>query len=247
MYRSKILLYGLAVLICISCNSTIQHVSDVKSEYHRTSAEYSGPAHPLEDMIRPYRDDLNEEMNVVIGTLPKDLKKTYPNNDLGNWFSDVIHEASLQYNADVSFAIQNNGGLRIPQLSKGDITRGKIYELMPFDNKLVLLTLDHDKLYQLLHHIAEDNGWPVSHGVSLTIADNKATDVTIGQLPTSKDKQYIVAMPDYVANGGGGCGFLKGVEQQDTGVLLRDAVIQYLEKLQQENQDIIIKTEKRIF
>ena len=47
--------------------------------------------------------------------------------------------------------VMNNGGLR-STLAKGKITRGDIYTLMPFENKLVILELDRESYLELLQH-----------------------------------------------------------------------------------------------
>ena len=54
----------------------------------------------------------------------------------------------------VDFAVINYGGMRIPAIPKGPITRGKIFELMPFDNLLVVVRLDVSILTQFINHMA---------------------------------------------------------------------------------------------
>ena len=45
---------------------------------------------------------------------------------------------------------------------KGEITRGKIYELMPFENELVVLELNENDFLGLVNYILKRKGEPFS-------------------------------------------------------------------------------------
>src|SRR5687767_10210940 len=125
-------------------------------------------------IIQPYKKVVDKEMNEVLVISNQPLMKGEPEGALGNLIADIIlKEGTRLYkpadNIPVSFCLLNNGGLRIP-LPKGDITRGHIFELMPFDNEMVVITLTGAKTKELLDFIAARNGMPVA-GLKMGIKD----------------------------------------------------------------------------
>lgn len=185
----------------------------------------------IEQLIAPYRNQLESEMSEVIAFLEDDLKKSRPSSPLGNWFADILKKETEHLTQDkVDFALQNYGGLRIPAVAKGDITVGKIYELMPFDNIMLVLDCSGNVVQQLCNRIAEKGGWPVSEGLEFTIAGDRAEDIQIHGMPLDLNASYKVAIPDYIANGGDNCDFLIPLKRIDTGVYVRDAVINNLRR-----------------
>ena len=197
--------------------------------------------------IDPYRDEMNSEMMKIIGEMPEDLIKARPNSNMGNWFADaLLTEAQRSNPHSIDFAVQNYGGLRIPSLASGPLTKGKIYELMPFDNMLVVLELNAEKTRMLLDKIASLGGWPVSRNLKFRIKDGKAMDILIHNEPLDPNKSYRVAMPDYIANGGDNCDFLIDVPQDNSGIFIREVIIEHLENLQINDQEIVIDKSKRI-
>ena len=117
----------------------------------------------------------------------------------------------------------------MPVVAKGDLTVGDIYEVMPFDNKLVILNLSGDKTLMLLNRIADYGGWPISSNLTFSIEDDKATNIMIKGKPFDIKKSYRVALPDYTANGGDRCKFLKEEPQIDNDKMIRDLIIEYFE------------------
>jgi 2',3'-cyclic-nucleotide 2'-phosphodiesterase (5'-nucleotidase family) len=132
------------------------------------------------------------------------------------------------------------------QLTAGPVTRGKIFELMPFDNLLVLQELKGSVLQQFLDMTAERKGWPLA-GVSMQIENNKAVNVRIGGQPIDPNKMYTMVNSDYVANGGDNASMLKGIPQKNIGYLMRDALFDYIKALKAQGKNISVKEEKRVY
>ncbi len=246
----RLYIFCLWLVLLSACKRLpIQQVADVDVTYLRTESSTSvDKGSEVETIIRPYRDLLSEEMDQIIGMMPETLKKEKPNSNMGNWFSDVLQDiATENYDKPVAFAIQNYGGLRVPSVAEGPLRRGTIFELMPFDNKLVILELSGAQVKELADLIAGSRGWPISRGLSMTINESyEATDVKVnGQSIDMKDT-YPVAMPDYVANGGGGGDFLKNIAQYDTGYYIREGVIEHLERMQAQSIPITVDNTERI-
>jgi len=180
-------------------------------------------------LIGPYRDQMMAEMDQVIGDVAMEMPGGRPESLMGNFVADVLADRAGNYvDEEIDFAISNAGGLRIPSIPAGPLKRSTIYELLPFDNVLVVLSLTGKKVQQLADHMAEAGGWPVSEGFSMVISEGKATQVQILGEPLKEEHVYQVAMPDYVANGGDNAHFLTSIPQESTGRFMRDAVLEYI-------------------
>ena len=241
--------WALLLLLLVSgCKSKemVQHFADAEVSYIRLDDTQGNDAE-IEALIAPYREKMEAEMNVVVGSVGQDLVKARPNSSLGNWFSDLLEDSAKEIFQDsqVDFAIQNYGGLRLGSIPAGEITKGKIFELMPFDNTLVNVEMDQKTMQQFLDRIADYGGWPVSRSVSFSIQDSAAVDILINDQPLM-DKNYYVAMPDYVANGGDNCYFLKDSRKEDSGMYIREIIIQHLLKLKTKGEDAKVDPADRI-
>ena len=53
----------LAIFIIASCNTQVQHLSDAEVEYHRSNDKVKPTDSTVEDLIAPYRSELEAEMN----------------------------------------------------------------------------------------------------------------------------------------------------------------------------------------
>ncbi len=155
---------------------------------------------------------------------------------------DLVADAMLWYTRDlkVDFAINNGGGIRT-DLPQGKITKKNVYQVLPFDNSLMVLTLKGSDLQGLFSYIATigqgKGAFPqVSDGISFTInyTAGKVEDVLIGGKPVDPNRLYKIATNSFMAAGGDGYAvFKKAVNVYDTSVFQRDVLIEYL-KMQKE-------------
>lgn len=217
---------ALLVLFAFSCR--VQHFAF----FEETSTEITANPDLIDDqeietMLKPYRNQLELEMNEVLGIANERLSMGRPESTLGNWFADTQLKASEdKLGREIDFAVSNSGGIRIPEIPKGQVTKGKIFELMPFDNMLVIMELSGGKVLELINHIAQSGGWPTSKELRFKInKEGKAEDIFIHGEPLDLNKKYVVSLSDYVANGGSDCAFLIGLPFENTGILIRDALI----------------------
>ena len=197
-------------------------------------------------LLSPYSTRLNASMNEVIGQVATNLEKRQPEGTLGNVMADVmLASARKNYKKQVDAAFMNYGGIRLTQIAPGPLTRGKLFELSPFDNIVVLLEIRGNVLRQFLDHIAGRGGWPVA-GLRMSIAGKKAQDITIGGKPLNDNDQYTIAVLDYNANGGDDCNMLINLPQQNNGLIFRTQLEEYFVQLQKEGKGITATVEGRI-
>ena len=234
----------LVVMIALSsCSKEVQHIASVEPDYYRIDKRQPSDNRELLELIEPYKSGLDATMKEVIGQVDEELRKTKPNGSLNNFVADILLAQARKNEPSVEFALQNYGGIRIPALAKGEVTVGKVYELMPFDNLLVILTADGKTVQRLFDRIADYGGWPLSKGTSFKIQNDKAVDIVINGKPFDPSGKYTFALPDYIANGGDNCTFLLETERNDLGLLVRDALIQGIRDL---NGSIKFNNEIRI-
>ncbi len=174
-------------------------------------------------IINPYQIEIEDQMNEVLTYTKNNLTKGKPQSTIGNFVTDLC----LDY-ADADICIMNNGGLRT-NIDKGPISRGKIYELMPFENELVILELNKNDYMGLLQYIVQRGGEPFS-GIKITI-DNKGQIIS-NSWPVNFElgEKVKVLTSDYLANGGDKMSFFKNKKQYKIGIKLRDAIIDYCSK-----------------
>lgn len=240
------LILGLSLITLVGCTK-VMHLANSESQTYQMSNEEVVPDQSVDELIQPYRVKLEKEMNQVIGRSETDLFKTQPEGTLNNWMADAIqYQAKKHFKRRVDCTILNYGGIRIPSIAKGDITRNTIFQLMPFDNEVVLMSMNKKLLTQLLNKVAEYGGWPISKEINMTISDGVATDITINGKPLNDDINYQVALPDYIANGGDKCFFLEEQDRTRLGVLVRDALMAHVEELTARGESISVVKDGRI-
>ena len=185
----------------------------------------------MDALIAPYKAQLDAKMNRQLAVIKTPLVKASPEGNLGNWMADIMQQAAedIYPDLDIAFAATNSGGLRVQEIGTGPLIVSELYELMPFDNKLVVLKLKGKVVKEFLAHIANSGGWPVSAELSVDQTTGPLI-VTISGQQINPDQDYYVATIDYVANGGSNSTMLKGIPQMDSGRFLRDILIEYAEK-----------------
>jgi 2',3'-cyclic-nucleotide 2'-phosphodiesterase (5'-nucleotidase family) len=196
--------------------------------------------------LEPYSSKVGATMNDVIGRLERDLQKQSPDGSLGHFLADSYLEmARRRFDPAVQVAFINSGGVRIPAIQSGPVRRGTIYEVMPFDNLLVILRVSGVQLQGYLDHIASEGGGGVA-GLTMKIKGKRAVDVTVAGRPLDPAATYVMANSDYTVGGGGGYQGLRSLPANKTGYLLRDATIDYCLSFHQKGEPIPVPSEKRI-
>lgn len=229
--NKKLWYIGLWLLLYSACQTT-NYLATTEIDYEQVSPQNASAIdEDIEAIISPYRDELKAIMDEVIGQLDVDLLKERPECNMGNWLADMIYEEAKILNDGVlDFAVQNHGGLRVPSMGAGPITRGEVIEVMPFDNKLAILSGNGKDVQAFLDHIAGGRGWPISSQLRFKIKDKKAIDIEINGHPVDHNKTYHFALPDYIAGGGSGTHMLEDLKRKDFNVLLRDCFVQNIIK-----------------
>lgn len=205
-----------------------------------TEGIQSNTTSDIAEFLKPYRDSLSAQMNQVAAYLPQTLTKQGYESELGTTLCYSLYAYWKKLHGDSVLpvlAIYNTGGLRLPALPAGQLTTGKVYELLPFDNTLVALELDAPTLKQWIQLMIQAGGWP-EYGLKYTLQDTTLQNLRMYQQGkwTGLDsrQKYIVLTNDYVANGGDQCSFLVNqprIDMKSTPVIIRDLFLNYVQDL----------------
>ena len=239
-----------ASLLFSSCNTSVQPVTKDGKHYIRIDSTI-GFSQELEKTIEPYREQIKAKMERVIGYSDTDLLKGRPESLLTNFVGDIILHEGILIAKDRKLpvpvmSVVNTKGLRSP-IKKGPVTIESIYRLMPFENKLVIMVLNGKEMQKLFDHMA-DFGGEAMGGATFGIKDGKPVNIKIGGKPFSPSKNYTIVVPDYISHGGDRYYMLKDIDDRyDTGVLIRNAIINGIEELTKQNKHITSTLDKRVY
>lgn len=180
-------------------------------------------------LIAPYTKKLNATMLFGLAPLSGELTLGKPESTLGNWITDILHRYITETKGiKCDFTISNYGGIRSNFIKQDSLRVGMIFELLPFDNELVVLDLKGSDIEALVRYMSKSGFWPVSKGLQVLQTDNKIAWIKIQGEVLVPEQIYKVQMPDYVANGGDGTAFLAIAPREKTGMFMREAVIEQL-------------------
>jgi 2',3'-cyclic-nucleotide 2'-phosphodiesterase (5'-nucleotidase family) len=183
------------------------------------------------EIVETYRASLELLVAEVIAESPEPLfddSLLVAGCPLGNLVADLMRKAS---GADL--ALQNGGGIR-GSLPAGPIRIGDVYTALPFDNSLVTISLTAAHVERLCREMASmrgRGGFGHVSGLKFRVEDGDVTDIEIGGLPLSSSRNYLLATNNFTAAGGDGYTLFKEAgDVIDTGLSIRDAVIDEMRK-----------------
>lgn len=237
-----VLIAGLGLLASCQKQLTVS-----KSEYKQYGIDQQvGADSAIIRYYQPYKDKMQAEMNRVVGQT--DVALTKPSNPetlMGNFFADAMLKEGLKKDPAIQFTLATKGGLRTT-FPKGDITVSHIYELMPFENELVVLELSGESVQQVIDFIAKKGGQPVA-GIRMKIRDGKAYDVAIAGQPFDPTKTYHLLTYDYLADGGDELESLRHpLERREINQRVREALFDYISDLTRQGKKITAQLDGRI-
>ena len=191
------------------------------------------------EFITPYKNKVDSKMDSILAYSPTnyDKKNGLLNTAIGNMMADVALKLSnpvykARKNRDIDFVLLNHGGIRAP-ISKGDITTRTAYNVMPFENSMVVCELDGETVEELINYLKlSKKAHPIS-GINIVLDNSyNLIEAKINDKEISKNKIYSVATTDYLLNGGDKMDFFK--KSKENTILdykLRNILIDYFKQI----------------
>ena len=166
---------------------------------------------------------------------------------LGNLVTDAMRAA---VGADIAF--QNSGGLRA-DLAEGVVTRGSIYEVMPFDNTIVTLELTGAEVARVLEDGLRTGRVHQLSGLKVTFDTSRPEMQRVTSLkaadgaPFDTSRVWKIAVNNFMADGGDESLTLASRKgKRDTQILVRDALEEFVKARCAGGGELDYKPEGRI-
>jgi len=200
----------------------------------------------MQKQLDGLKSRMDPSVSRTIGTVSARMTASRPESTLSNFLADrLLEKARTLTTKKVDVSIINFGGIRAA-MNKGVLTVGDVYQIAPFEDKLVLLTLSGKNLLSLFTYMAKVGGEGLS-GARLSVSAGKLVQATIADEPIVDTKTYTVATIDYLAQGNGGFAvFLRATDKITLNCTARDCYIEQIEKLTAEGKAVSAKLDGRI-
>jgi 2',3'-cyclic-nucleotide 2'-phosphodiesterase (5'-nucleotidase family) len=244
--KSKFLLASFVAITLISCRAPLA-VAKVDVQKNISIAENLPEDQTFKKTIEPYKMELEGKMNTKLSHTAVDLTKSGDNSNLGNLLADYTFEGADVWAKNngipggIDGAVINIGGIRTT-IAKGDIVTRQIYEVMPFENEVMIMKMKGSDLQGLFdYYLKTQKNNPVSH-ITIETDGDKILKQLINGKEVDPAKTYYIATSDYLALGGDNMEYFKKGEMIPTGIKLRDL---FLEKFK-ANPEITVPTDVRL-
>ena len=176
-------------------------------------------------IVARHAEAVGRIFETVVATAPAALNREADReNALGDWMADCYRGE-----AGTDVALQNGGGIRA-DIPAGPVTLRSIFNVMPFDNALVKMTMKGSDLRAVFDHgvgmerIAQISGASVEYRRPSPAGERLAA-ASVAGAPLDDARLYSIVTLDFLTNGGDGYSvFDRFVSSEATGVLARDAL-----------------------
>ena len=249
----KLFVIFLTFSTIVSCSNRTYTVTRIEGkQLPITAANADENDNTIENYILPYRSRINKDLDSVLAFCPVTLDKKAINlqSTIGNMMADVVLEYGNKVfekreNKSISICILNNGGIRAI-LPKGNVTARNGFEIMPFENSLVVIALRGREIRELIAYFVKERQAHPLAGLTFTIdKNNVAKNILVQGNQLQDDSLYYVGTNDYLANGGDNMSFFsKGEHTYDLDYKLRNILIDYFKNVttvtaKQDNRIIV--------
>ncbi|TYA71492.1 5'-nucleotidase C-terminal domain-containing protein [Seonamhaeicola marinus] len=232
------LFFLLIFFTLIGCKEQGSHLSKIEGKRISISDSISNNE-DIENFIKPYRERINSDLDSVIAfsTNVFSKKDGTLNTAIGNFMADAVFSESnpifkSRTGKDIDLVLLNHGGIR-SVLPKGDITKRTAFEIMPFENSIVVVALKGHQVDSLVSYLVKrKRAHPISKlKIVLDAKDNLVT-ATVKDQPINRDKTYYVATNDYLYKGNDGMTFFRPNDSLYTlNYKIRNTIIDKFNKL----------------
>ncbi len=205
----------LTLLVLSACKKQGLHLQKIEGKQINISDSLEPNAN-IDNFIKPYREHVNTNLDSTLAY----AVDTYSKNDgeyntaIGNMMADAVYEETNalfknRTGENIDFVLLNHGGIRAI-ISKGNISKRTAYQVMPFDNSVVVVKLKGSQVKELVDYLVKaKRAHPISQLQLVLNPDNTINSVSLNDEALDFSKTYNVATNDYLYNGGDRMDFFK--------------------------------------
>ena len=249
--NNKYFITIIAFILLMSCKQEM-HLTRIEGKRIEINDSLSDNQ-DIEAFIKPYREHVNNDLDSILAY----SVDTYTKNDgelntaIGNFMADAVKEMAnpifkTRTGKNIDIVMLNHGGIRAI-LSKGNITARTAFQIMPFENSVVVTGLKGTSVKEMVNYLQKaKRAHPIS-GMSIRLNSNfELLDAKVKGEVIDDNKTYYVATNDYLYNGGDNMNFFRqGDSLYKLDYKIRNVLIDYFKKedtLNLEADDRFIKT-----
>ncbi|MEH6536270.1 MAG: 5'-nucleotidase [Psychroserpens sp.] len=211
-YKHSLLI--ICLIIFSSCKKDV-HLYKIEGQQINISDSLQTNS-DIENFIKPYRENVNKNLDSILTYAVATYTKSDGefNTAIGNMMADAVYEESnpifkSRSGKDIDFVLLNHGGIR-SIISKGNITSRTAYEVMPFDNSIVVVKLKGAQVKELIDYLVRaKRAHPISKLNIVLDIDGNFKSAGLNGKALDFSKTYNVATNDYLYNGGDHMDFFK--------------------------------------
>lgn len=223
-----------------SCKSTSSYqITKIEGKKIGITNE-KGEDETISSYVKPYKDAIDKDLSSVLAYCPEtqDKSKGKWQTNIGNLLAEITFELGnpvfqKRENKNLDICLLNHGGIRA-MIPKGDVTTRTAFEVMPFENSLIIVGLSGKEIRTLAEYILKEKKPHPLYGIKIFIDKEtlKINRIEINNQPLDDNRIYYVGTSDYLANGGDNMTFFKESSIKfDMDYKLRNMLIDYFKKV----------------
>nr|WP_081954817.1 5'-nucleotidase [Cellulophaga sp. E6(2014)] len=231
----------IVIIITITCFFSCKQEKPVLTEISGKQIAVSDTliaTDSIEAFVAPYRNRINEILDSTIAYAPKDITKNdgILNTTAGNLMADAVLELAgpifkSRTGSSLDFVLLNHGGIR-SIISAGNVSARTAYEIMPFENTIVVVGLKGDAILEMVDYLIKAKRPHPLAGIQIILnQDDTINTIKIQGEDFDENKTYYVGTSNYLVNGGDRMDFFKKkLTFTETDYLIRNIMIDYFTK-----------------
>jgi 2',3'-cyclic-nucleotide 2'-phosphodiesterase/3'-nucleotidase len=213
-----------------------------------TYADQVPPDSTLAAMVKAWNADVAKLSEAPVGRNAARLTRARGGEStVGNLVTDAMRAA---VNADI--ALQNSGGLRA-DLDEGVVTKGDVFEVMPFENTIVTMDLTGAEVRRALEEGLRFERVTQVSGLRYTFALDRPDFERVSSLtladgtPLDSARTFKVAVNNFMAEGGDDYSALRrGRNTVDTALTVREVLEAYVSERCSSGRALDYRPEGRV-
>lgn len=225
------LAFAKAIFLTTSCKTPPPQLVKVSGTKIAVDTTITG-VEEINEFIAPFKKSLDRQMDEVLSYNPKRMHKNdfKLNTPIGNMMATIVMEQGnpiykSRTGRNIDVVLLNHGGIRAP-MKVGPVTMRTAYEIMPFENEMVVAALTKNQMNALVKYLTDRERAHPFQGFKIELSPDGNHTIVMEE----KDL-YHVATSDYLYNSGDNMSFFKDAPVEKLDYKIRNAMIDYFKKV----------------
>ena len=158
----KLFVVFITIVLLTACTQRPPKLTSIKGEQLGITSDLSSND-SIEDFVSPYRSRINSVLDSVLAYAPRAIVRTDGalNSSEGNLMADILFQQAqpifkLRTGHEIDMVMLNYGGIR-NVISAGNVTARTAFEVMPFENYIVVLELPGKAVREMISYLIASN------------------------------------------------------------------------------------------